>query len=169
MIMTMKSIGFVTGMLPYAFVMLLGVANPAMAQGTSEIDDVRAANEAFYNALSAHNIGAIVVLWSFKTEIRHIGPHDTVIHVGLDAAATSWKELFAAFPEIKIKCEPNYIRINGNTAWVSSMEKAQWKNKAGESETETYFGTNIFEKQGGEWFMVYRHASVVPQEASLRH
>ena len=165
--MTMKSIGFVTGIVPYAFVMLVGMANPAMAQGTSDIDAVRAVNEAFYAALSAHNVGAAVVLWSFKTEIRHVGPHDTVIHFGLDAAVTSWKELFAAFPELKIRCEPNYIRINGNTAWVSAIEKAQWKNQVGETKTETYFGTNIFERQEGEWLMVYRHASVVPHEVAL--
>ena len=165
----MKSIEFVVGVALYAFVMLAGMAHPAMAQGTSDIDTIRAANEAFYAALSAHNVGAVVVLWSFKTEIRHIGPHDTVIHFGLDAAVNSWKELFARFPAFKIRCEPNYIRINGNTAWVSAIESAQWKNQAGETQTETYFGTNIFEKQDGEWFMVYRHASVLPQGAPLGH
>lgn len=165
----MKSNVFMTGIVPYAFLMLVAMANPAMAQGTSDIDAVRAANAAFYAALSAHNLGAVVVLWSFKTEIRHIGPHDTVPHFGLDAAVTSWKQLFAAFPEIKIRCEPNYIGINGNTAWVSAIEKAQWKGQAGETKTETYFGTNIFERQGGEWLMVYRHASVIPHEVPLGH
>ena len=165
----MKSIGLVVGMVPYTFVMLLGMANPAMAQGTSDINAVRAANDAFYAALSAHNIGAVVVLWSFKAEIRHIGAHDRVIHVGLDAAVNSWKDLFTSFPDFKIHCDPNYIRINGNTAWVNAIESAQWTNQAGESQTETYFGTNIFEKQDGEWFMVYRHASIVPQETPLGH
>jgi len=167
--MMTKSIRFVVGIVPCAFVMLINMANPAMAQGSSDVDRVKSANEAFCAALSAHNVGAVVLLWSFKTEIRHIGAHDRGIHVGLDAAVNSWKDLFAEFPEFKINCDPNYVRINGNTAWVSAVESAKWKNQAGETRTETYFGTNIFEKQEGEWLMVYRHASEVPREAPLGH
>jgi len=165
----MKSIRFVVSIVPYAVVMLIGMANPAMAQGTSNMDAVRAVNAAFYAALSAHNVSAAAVLWSFKTEIRHIGPHDTEMHFGLDGAVTSWKKRFAAFPEFKISFEPNYIQVNGNTAWVSAIERAHWKNQAGETQTETYFGTNIFERQEGKWVMVYRHASVVPPKAALGH
>jgi len=161
--MMTKSIRFVAAMLLPAFLMSAGMAKSAVAQDTMDLHDVKAVNDAFYRALSAQDVAVMFKLWSFKTEIRHIGPRNKAINVGLDAAMKNWGGLFAAFPEFKITCEQEYIRINGATAWVSVIEKAQWKNDAGETQTATHFGTNIFEKQDGKWFMVYHHGSVVPQ------
>ncbi len=158
-----KLIRFVVGIVIPAFIMAGGMANSAMAQEASDMDDVMAANEAFFVARSAGDIGAMAKVWSYKTEIRHIGPRNKEINVGLDAAKKNWEGLFAAFPELKITSEQTYIRINGSTAWVSGLEKVQWKNKAGETQTDTNFGTSIFEKQGGRWLMVYHHGSTVPQ------
>ena len=146
-----------------AFLMSASMAHSAFAQETLDLYDVKAANDAFYAALSARNVGLMFKLWSYKTEIRHVGPRNKVINVGLDAAIRNWEGLFAAFPEFRIRCEQEYIRINGSTAWVSVIEKARWKNRAGEIEIATHFGTNIFEKQDGKWFMVYHHGSAVPQ------
>jgi SnoaL-like protein len=55
------------------------------------------------------------------------------------------------------------IKINGATAWVNGIEKAQRKNKAGEAGSGVNLGTSIFVKQGGRWRMVYHHASAVPR------
>ena len=154
-----KLIKFMVARVLPAFIMVGSIANSAVAQEALDMDALTAANEAFYAALSARDFGAMVKVWSYKTEIRHIGPRNRVINVGLDAAMKNWESLFAAFPEFKIRCEQPYIRINGSTAWVSVLEKAQWKNKAGETQTATQFGTNIFEKQEGRWLMVYHHGS----------
>jgi ketosteroid isomerase-like protein len=156
-----KLIKFVVGIVAPAFIIGGGMANSAMAQETSDMDDVKAANEAFYVALSARDMGAMVTIWSYKTEIRHISPRSKEIDVGLDAAIENWEGLFTAFPEFKITCEQTYIRINGSTAWISCLEKAQWKNENGATQTATHFGTNIFEKHDGEWQMVYHHGSAV--------
>jgi ketosteroid isomerase-like protein len=161
--MMMKLIRFAVGLIAPAFIMAGSMTHSAIAQEASDLDDVRAANDAFYRALSARDLGVMWKVWSYKTEIRHISPRNKVINVGLDAAMRNWKGLFAAFPEFRITCEQEYIRVNGETAWVSVIEKAQWKNDDGETETATHFGTNIFEKQDGRWFMVYHHGSAVPQ------
>jgi len=154
-------IRFVLGIVTPALIIAGCTANSRTVQ--SDMNDVNAANEAFYQALSARNIGAMARVWSYRTEIRHVGPRNRVINVGLDAAIKQWEGLFAAFPEFQITCEQIYIRINGSTAWVSALEKAQWKNEAGEPQTSTQFGTNIFEKQEGKWLMVYHHGSAVPR------
>ena len=66
-----------------------------------------------------------------------------------------------AFPELKVTPDKVEIRISGTTTSVNDIETAQRKNKAGESTSGGNFGTSIFEKQGGKWFMVYDHASPV--------
>lgn len=161
--MTLNPIRFLFDKVIPAFVMAASLTHTAMAQEASDMREVRAANDAFYMALSAKDIGAMLKLWSYKTQIRHIGPRNEAINVGLDAAMRNWEGLFAAFPEFKITCEQEYIRINGATAWVSVIEKAQWKNEAGETQSASQFGTNIFEKQDGRWYMVYHHGSTIPR------
>lgn len=161
--MTTKLLRLVVGLVFPVCIMVAGLAQCAMAQEASDIEYVRMANDAFYEALSARDTSAMMKLWSYRTEIRHIGPRNRTVNVGLDAAMKNWEALFAAFPDFKITCEQGYIRINGSTAWVSIIEKARWKNEAGEVQTATHFGTNIFEKQDGKWLMVYHHGSAVPQ------
>jgi|SRR5256885_12169017 len=157
-----KLIGSVIGLVVLAFI-IGGTANSALAQKASEMDAIRAANEAFYAALSARDIGAFMKAWSFKTEIRNIGPRNKVVDVGWDATKRGIERTFDAFSELKVTAEQTYIRINGSTAWVSCVEKAQRKTKSGETQSGANFGTSIFEKQGGKWLMVYHHASAISQ------
>lgn len=155
-------IKYVVGIVVPTFIMVASMTHSATAQQASDMDDVRAANDAFYAALSAQDLHVMLKVWSYHTEIRHIGPRNKVVNVGLDAAMRNWKRLFAAFPEFNITCEENYIRISGSTAWTSVLEKVRWKDETGETQTETHFGTNIFEKHDGKWLMVYHHGSLIP-------
>lgn len=145
---------------------LLGLAftaGNALAQKASEVDGVKAANQAFYAALSARDVGAMQKAWSADADIQNIGPRSKAAEVGWPAIRKSLEGTFAAFPELKVSMDEPRIKINGSTAWVSGIEKAQRKNKAGETGGGTNLGTSIFVKQGGRWLMVYHHASPVPQ------
>jgi len=158
-----KLVGSVIGLVIPAFIMVGGMANSALAQKASEMDTVKAANEAFYAALSARDISTFMKAWSSKTEIRNIGPRNKVVDVGRDATKKAIERTFDAFPELKVTAEQTYVRINGSTAWVSCVERAQRKTKSGESQSGVNFGTSIFENQGGKWLMVYHYASAIPQ------
>jgi hypothetical protein len=46
------------------------------------------------------------------------------------------------------------IRINGQVAWVSGLEKGQRQAKSGEKQTISNYGTNVFVNEGGRWLMV---------------
>ena len=147
-------------------VTLLGVtfaAGNAVAQKSSEMDAVKAANQAFYTALSARDVGAQQKLWSSDADIQNMGPRSKAAEVGWVAIKKSLEGTFDIFPELKVSMEQPRIKINGSTAWVNGIEKAQRKNKAGEVSSGTNLGTSIFVKQGGRWLMVYHHASAVPQ------
>lgn len=158
-----KWVGFVVGMVATTFIPTGGTANSAFAEKASEVDAVKAANAAFYAALSARDLDALMKVWSAKSEVRHIGPRNKDVDVGLEAIKKNLQGIFETFPELKVTPEQVQIRIVGAVAWVSDIENTERKNKAGETLIASHFGTSIFEKQGGKWLMVYHHASIIPK------
>jgi ketosteroid isomerase-like protein len=138
-------------------------AGNAVAQKASELDAVKAANQAFYTALSARDIGAMQKVWSADADIQNMGPRSKGAEVGWAAIKKNLETTFDNFPELKVSMDEPRIKINGATAWVNGIEKAQRKNKAGEAGSGVNLGTSIFVKQGGRWRMVYHHASAVPR------
>lgn len=156
-------VGFAVGMVVTTFVTTSGVTTSAFAEKASEVDAVRAANAAFYAALSARDIDAFVKVWSARSEVRHIGPRNKDVDVGLEAIKKNLQGVIETFPELKVTPEQIQIRIVGAVAWVSDLENTERKNRAGETLIASNFGTSIFEKQGGKWLMVYHHSSVIPK------
>jgi len=142
-----------------------GVPSNSSAQSSkkSDVEAVRAANEAFYAALSARDTKAIEKVWSKDADIQNIGPRNKTIDVGWAAHKKAYDATFDAFPELKVSMDEPRIKVNGATAWVSGIEKAERKTKAGQFVKGTNLGTSIFVKQGGRWSMVYHHASAIPQ------
>jgi ketosteroid isomerase-like protein len=145
------------------FVGAVLIGGSATAQQPSEMAGVKAANDAFYAALSARDIAAMRKVWSNDADVQNIGPRSKVIAVGWNAVAKGYEATFDAFPQLKVVMEEPRIIVVGDVAWVSGIEKAQRKNKAGEAGTGANMGTSIFQKQDGHWLMVYHHASPVPQ------
>ena len=146
--------------------LFLGVASAggrAVAQQAADINAVKAANQAFYAALSARDIGAMQKVWSSDVDIENIGPFSKTAHVGWDAIKKRFEETFGNVSELKDSMEQPRIKINGNIAWVSGIEQGESKDKAGTLHSDTNLATNIFEKKAGDWLMVYHHASRVPQ------
>jgi ketosteroid isomerase-like protein len=145
-------------------VSVTGAAGSAWAADVHKSDaGVIAANNAFYAALSARDVGAMKKVWSHDADIQHISPFDKAPAVGWDAVQKDFEGNFGNLPELKVSMEQPRVKRNGTTAWVSGIEKAQWKNKAGESGGGDILGTNIFVKQGGRWLMTYHHASMIPK------
>lgn len=158
-----KPVGFVMGTMVATFIIVGGMLSSAVADKASEVDAVTAANAAFYAALSARDVGAFMKVWSTKSEVRHIGPRNREVDVGLEAIRKNIQATVEAFPELTVTPEQIQVRIVGPVAWVSDIEKTERKNKAGEGLSGSNFGTSIFEKQGGKWSMVYHHSSLIPK------
>jgi len=135
----------------------------AQTSKKSDVEAVRAANDAFYAALSSRDSAAIQKVWSKDADIQNIGPRSKTIDVGWAQHKKAYDATFDAFPELKVSMDEPRIKINGSTAWVSGIEKAERKTKAGQFVKGTNLGTSIFVKQGGRWLMVYHHASAIPQ------
>lgn len=149
-----------------ALVVVLGTSlafESAHAQKKSDIEGVKAANEAFYAALSARDVNAMQKVWSSARDIQNIGPRSKAPDVGWPAIKKSLEGTFANFVELKVTMEDARIKLSGSTAWVSGIEKAERKTKAGQAISGSNLGTSIFMKQDGRWQMVYHHASATPK------
>jgi ketosteroid isomerase-like protein len=137
--------------------------NAVVAQQASDIDAVRAANQAFYGALSARDISAMQRVWSSDVDIQNIGPVSKAPAVGWDEIKKRFEDTFASFSELKVSMELPRIKVYGSIAWVSGIEQGESKGKDGVPHSSTNLATNIFEKKSNGWQMVYHHASRTPQ------
>ena len=135
----------------------------ALAQQASDMDAVKAANQAFYTAFSAHDISTCQKVWSSDADIQNIGPGSKAVVIGWDAIKKGFEGTLSNFPDIKVSMEQPPIKVNGSVAWVSGIEHAEGKDKDGVVFSRSNLVTNIFEKQAGVWLMVHHHASRMPQ------
>ena len=137
----------------------------AFAQQPADIEAVKAANAAFYVALSARDAKIMDPLWANKPYVVNIGPRSKAAVVGYADAVTKWSaSLSDVFKELKASMTSTaQIRTNGNVAWVVGTEHAEGKNKAGEPFAFDTFVTNVFEKEGDRWLMVSHHAGILPK------
>ena len=153
-------------LLSSAATMAAGLSLMATAAAASDIDDVKAADQAFHVALSAMDSKAMAGIWAQKPYVTNIGPSSKAVDMGYDDAVTKWMATIvpARFSELKAQMTSiATIQVNGNVAWVIGTENATGKNKAGELLAFDLLVTNIYEKIDGKWLMVSHHAQRPPK------
>jgi ketosteroid isomerase-like protein len=132
----------------------------------AEIAKVKAADQAFYVALSARDLKAMEAVWAQKPYVTNIGPRSKTVSVGYeDAVSTYWAKAFDTFSQMSAQATAiSQIQIDGNVAWVIGTESAVLQLKSGGAPMKfDAMVTNIFEKDGDHWLMVSHHAQMVPQ------
>jgi len=131
-----------------------------MADATSEANAVRAANEAFYQALSAGSIEGISAACAHDSDVTALHETSTEVAVGWQAVLDSWKAVpFESFAELSCVMTNPAIKVHGTIARVAGLERVRGKMKNGESFAFTALGTNVYEKRGDRWLIVHHHAS----------
>jgi ketosteroid isomerase-like protein len=138
------------------------VANSVAQQ--SEMDKVKAANDAYYAALSARELHAMEQVWSRTAEVVNIAPPvRPVAHVGWDAVKKNYGEFWGTLDQLAVSMEKPTIVIKGQVAWVYGIENAQRRTRGGETSGGPNFGTSIFVNEGSRWLMVFHQAAPIPQ------
>ena len=147
-----------------AWLLICGIfiGGKASGQQPLDLDAVKAANQAFYTALSTGDVTAMRKVWSSDPDTTNIRPGGKSVVVGWDAIGKGFEETRDAFPDLKATMEPR-IKIVGAIAWASGVEQTQRKDKSGTVVSGANLATNIFQKQDGHWLMVHHHASRMPQ------
>jgi ketosteroid isomerase-like protein len=149
-----------------AAIFTAGLAMTATAAVASDIDDVKAAGQAFRVALSAMDGTAMAGVWANKPYVTNIGPGSKAADVGYKDSVTKWitEIVPSRFSELKVQMTSiAAVQVNGNVAWVVGMENASGKSKAGEAVSFDLLVTDIFEKDGDKWLMVSHHAQIPPK------
>jgi ketosteroid isomerase-like protein len=142
---------------------MFSAVGSASAQQSSDIEAVKAANAAFYVALSARDAKKMETLWANKPYVVNMGPRIKTFAVGYDEAVAKWWPAgFEFFLELNVSMTTAQVHTNGNVGWVVGNESATAVTKTGPVKFQT-FVTNIFEKDGDRWLMVSHHAQPIPQ------
>lgn len=148
-----------------AWLLICGIliCGKASGQQPLDLDAVKAANQAFYTALSTGDVTAMRKVWSSDPDITNIGPGSKAVTVGWDAIGKGFEETRDAFPDLKVTMDEPRIKVVAGTAWATGVEQTQRKDKSGTAVSSANLVTNIFQQQDGHWLMVHHHASRMPQ------
>ena len=142
------------------------ITGGAFADPASDVEAVKAADLAFYAALSAMDAKAMAAVWADKPYVTNIGPGSKAVRVGYADAVTTWIETLvpSRYSELKVQLTSiASVQVNGNVAWTVGMEHLSGKNKTGDAVSFDLFVTDIYEKDDGKWLMVAHHAQAVPK------
>lgn len=145
----------------------LALANGLVfAQQSTDIEAVKAANTAFYAALSARDLKAMEGLWANKPYVINIGPVSKTIAVGYEDAVSKYfsNNFNNVFSEVSASMNSTaQVQTDGKLAWVVGTENAKLVFKSGEVREFVTFTTNIYEKDGNRWLMVSHQAAMQPK------
>ena len=143
-------------------VLAAGAGDP-LAQSSSDVEAIKAANAGFYAALSARDAGALDRVWDHDGQVFNIFGVSKAPMVGWTAVKSGYEDLFDRFPELSVSMADPSIRQDADTAVVVGVETQKVRLPNGEVASALLPGTNVFVKRNGRWLMVHHHSSRPPQ------
>ena len=114
-------------------------------------------NQAFYEAFSDHDIGAMDAIWSRQGPISCVHPGWGAL-AGRDAVMQSWAAILSSAGAPRIICRSPSAFVFGNVAYVICYE---------EVDSSFLVATNIFAREDVSWRLVHHQAGVAPRPRAL--
>jgi ketosteroid isomerase-like protein len=137
-----------------------------MTKPTSAIDtgNVKAANNAYYSALSKRDLQAMEKVWSCASDNILIAPPTNPLpHVGWDAIKQNWEIYWPTFSHFTVSMTVTAINIIGPVAWVHGIETSRRRSNTGHVSSSRNYGTNIFVNHDGRWLMAFHQSTAIPE------
>ena len=139
-------------------------ADGASAQQGADIDGVKAASKAFYEAVVVVDDGtAMEKVWAQAPYVTYVGPRSTAIIVGWEAQKKYWSEFNKPFSQRTVALVHAHVRVVGNLAWEIGTESGLAQMKDGSTRKVDWVVTNVYEKIDGRWLTVSHHVQPKPQ------
>ena len=140
----------------HTVILLIGliVMFAASCERIDEVEDakqkLKETIDRFYEAQEQQNFDAILSHYSQESETISLGPNFGDRYVGSVEIQQFWQQFFKDAREVKIWRRDEMVQINfeGNTAWISSVNRAEMK-KESEWQTIRYFFTGVLEMNSG--------------------
>jgi len=140
-------------------------ATSALSDPSADIEGVKVASKAFYEAVVVVDDGtAMDNVWAHTPYITYVGPKSTSIILGWDAQKSYWSEFNKPFARRTVELVGSHIHVVGDLAWEIGSEVGQAHMKDGTIRKVDWFATNVYQKIDGRWLMVSHHVQPKPQQ-----
>ncbi|MEM8904489.1 MAG: nuclear transport factor 2 family protein [Actinomycetota bacterium] len=120
------------------------------------IDEVMAANAAFYDAFERRDLDAMAMVWAEGDRIACVHPGWPRLS-GRAAVMESWAALFRGPQQLQFILTDERVTVDGDSAWVLLDENLLDGPASG-----VVAAINVFSRIDGRWRMVVHHGSPVP-------
>ena len=123
-----------------------------------DLDDLLAANDAFYQAFEQRDLDAMSEVWLHRDHVVCIHPGWSALR-GWAAVSASWFALFQNDAPMQFILTEVHPEVRGDVGWVTLDENLIAGAQAG-----TVAALNLFERVDGAWRMVaHQGTGIVPQ------
>src|SRR5437588_3841237 len=90
---------------------------------STEIKNIKAGNDAYYEALSARDLRAMEIVWTCAPDNMLIAPpSDAHVYVGRAAIKRNWQLYWFTFDQLRMSMRVNKVNISGPVACVPGIE-----------------------------------------------
>jgi ketosteroid isomerase-like protein len=126
------------------------------------VDRVKAANQAYYTALSARDLAAMERIWAKSAQDVNVAPPTKpVAHVDWNAIKRNYQAYWATLDDLVVSMADPQVVLRGPVAWVYGTEQAKRTVKGGQVSCGPNFGTSIFVKEEERWLMVFHQTALI--------
>ena len=119
------------------------------------VDEVRAVNQAFYDAHEARDLDAMRAVWLQTDDAACTHPGWPILR-GWPTIEESWRRIFAGPGRNQFIVTNEAVVTTGDTAWITLDE-----NLVDGFATGTIAATNVFMRTADGWKMMLHHGSPV--------
>src|SRR5262249_13460732 len=141
------------------------VATTAFGAAAAQSPDeqaVKAANDAYYAALSGRSSSRIEQVWAHDTKVTNIFAAKAAPTIGWNRVKGAYENLFTRFTKLSVTMPEPVIRVAGDAALIVGVEVQEAELPNGSAVAAKLPATNVFLKEGNQWLMVHHHSSRPP-------
>ena len=123
-------------------------------------DEILRVNGLFYEALGTRDLDLMDKVWTKDSRSGCVHPGWTALR-NWEAIRQSWESVFDPQDQVDISISNVTVDVRNDVAWVTCLQEMIYI-KRDPVMFNLSQSTNIFEKKGGRWLMIFHHASPVP-------
>jgi ketosteroid isomerase-like protein len=128
-------------------------------------DEVKAASDRFYTALSNMDIKQLPELWSHSDSVTTMHPMGGE-QVGWQAVRESFEQAAGVMTDVHVEVADQTIQVGTDMAYEVGVERGSGK-VAGETVFIEHRVTNVYRREADGWKLVHHHTDVSPAMAEI--